>query len=130
MSYDYLEELEQRVVRGEELFTTPGLGENEWHIGSDFEKLSQKAQMTANSRGYDSCMYKLTSGMDMSGKMVYFVVRKLLEPLASGDPNIRWCIVDTKEAAEMLRDVSQGPSPYFGVMLVKKFKAEAGSSLY
>ncbi len=32
-----------------------------------------------------------------------------------GEPNIKWACVETKEAAEIMRDVRQGPSPIFGM---------------
>ena len=42
----------------------------------------------------------------------FLIVRKIHGSSAS-EQNIEWAIVDTRNAAEDLRDVSDGPTPYF-----------------
>ena len=39
------------------------------------------------------------------------------EPGPRGEPQIKWRPVETKEAADMMRDVRHGPAPYFAMQV-------------
>ena len=114
MAIDYLAELEHAIDGGKTLYACPGHQGNEWHIGESIEELRKKAQRTANAKKYSCNIYRLINKMDTGEGDSYLVVRKILEPGPRGEPHLNWSLVDTREAAEMLRDVSQGPTPYFG----------------
>jgi hypothetical protein len=114
MSFDYLDDLEKRIDRGDVFYACPGPHHNEWFVSTSLDEMMQKGRRTANSRRYEVHVYRLISKMDTVTGDSYLVVRKIFEPGPRGEPHLHWSLVDTREAAEMLRDVSQGPSPYFG----------------
>ena len=122
MSIDYLEDLEKSVNNGKDLYCCPGVQSSEWEISTDTELLSKKAQRTANASKFHCHLYRLINKDDALSDDSYLVVRKILDPSAKGEPRFQWGIVDTKEAAEMMRDVSQGPSPYFGASIHQTFE--------
>lgn len=124
MSIDWLEDLSRAVDNGKEVYLTPGIQSNEWHMAFVLEELRSKGQRTANSRKFQSHIYRLINRMDTVSDDSYVVVRKILDPSPQGDPRFQWAIVDTREAAELLRDVSQGPTPYFGATIVETFEAQ------
>ena len=121
MSIDYLAELEHDIDNGRTVYACPGAGTNEWFISNDLEDLKKKAQRTANSKKYGVSIYRLMNQADTMSGDTYLAVRKILEPGPKGEPHLHWTMVDTREAAEMLRDVSQGPSPYFGATVEENF---------
>lgn len=114
MSMDYLSDIEQDIDNGNTIYACPSHQGSEWHIGDDRAELKKKAQRTANARKYPCTIYKLINRMDTGEGDSFLVVRKIMEPGPNGEPKIQWVLVDTREAAEMLRDVSMGPTPYFG----------------
>lgn len=117
MSMEYLEQLEVDINSGLPYYACPGSGANEWFISTDVEKCRQRAQRTANANRFDAIIYRLVNKMDTTTGDAFLAVRKILEVSSRGEPNIRWMLVDTREAAELLRDVSQGPTPYFGLVV-------------
>ena len=122
MSIDYLEDIERAIENGKELYACPGVQSSEWEISGDEEALEKKAQRTANASKFQCHIYRVISKADALSDDAFLVVRNILDPSAKGEPRFQWGIVDTKEAAEMMRDVSQGPSPYFGASIHKKFE--------
>ena len=64
----------------------------------------------------------MTNKMDATEGDVFLYCKKILEPSPSGEPHLQWGVVDTRDAAEMMRDVSQGPSPYFGLNVEESFQ--------
>ena len=121
MTMDYLSELENEVDSGRPYWACPGQGMNEWYISDDLEDLKKKAQRTANAKKYPATIFKLINKMDTTSGDAYLVVRKILDPGPKGEPHLNWTIVDTREAAELMRDVSQGPTPYFGATQEETF---------
>ena len=111
---DYLTEVEHDVDAGRTLYACPSHQGNEWHISESLDDLRKKAQRTANSRKYACNIYRLINRMDTGEGDSYLTVKKIHDPGPKGEPHLSWILVDTREAAEMLRDVSHGPSPYFG----------------
>jgi len=114
MSIDYLSDLEHRIDSGRPLFACQSHQGSEWYISTDLEELKPKAQRTANAKKFEINIYRLINKMDAGEGDSFIYVKKILEPGPKGEPHMNWAIVDTRDAAEMLRDVSQGPSPYFG----------------
>ena len=117
MAIDYIEELAEAIVRGQKKFACPGPRAGEWIIGTSVDELRTKAQRTAAATRMPAGIYRLVDRLDTTSGDTYLVVKKFLEPDPRGEPNIHWSQVDTREAADLLRDVSQGPSPYFGMVL-------------
>lgn len=122
MSIDYLEDLERSIDFGRDIYACPGVNMNEWHIADTLEELQKKAQRSANSKKMPVSIYRLVNKMDTTTGDSYLVVRKILEPGPRGEPHLSWSLVDTREAGDMMRDVSQGPTPYFGASEVEVFK--------
>lgn len=117
MSLEYLENLEILIESGKEFFVCQGVQSSEWTLANSVESLVKSAQRAANSRKYPVNIYRLVNRWEAGVQDSYLVVSKILSTSPNGIPKIHWTIVDTKEAAELLRDVSQGPSPYFGATL-------------
>lgn len=114
MSLDYLEDLAAQIDRGKIYYACPGVQAGEWHLAGSVDELKNFAQRAANSRKMEVPIYRVVNMLDTVTGDSYLLVRKILEPGPRGEPKIQWSVVDTREAAEMLRDVSQGPTPYFG----------------
>lgn len=121
MSIDYLEELEQAVSNGRMRYACPGPTGHEWVISDKIEQLRTTAQRTADARKFPTHIYRLVNKMETVAGDSYLVVRKIMEPGPRGEPHMQWTVVDTREAAEMLRDVSQGPTPFFGAVVEESF---------
>lgn len=126
MAFDYLEELQEEVNRGVGWYVCPGKAAGEWNLAKTPEELREACQLAANVYLFEQSIYKLKDVADSGGEDRYFVCKKILEPGPRGEPNLQWMIVDTKDAAELLRDVSQGPSPYFGATEVETFQPKGG----
>ena len=122
MSFDYLEALEQAVDSGQVLYACPGGTQNRWHIVNNPKDLRVQAQRFADSRATEVSIYRLINKSEALATDSFLICRKILEPGPTGEPKLEWALVDTKEAAEMMRDVSQGPSPFFGATLFETCK--------
>jgi hypothetical protein len=122
MSLDYLEDLSAQIDRGKVYYACPGVQAGEWHLAGAVDDLKNFAQRAANSRKMEVPIYRVVNMMDTVTGDSYLLVRKILDPGPRGEPRIQWSVVDTREAAEMLRDVSQGPTPYFGATVEQMVK--------
>ena len=121
MSIDYLEDLERAIDNSYEYYMCQGAQASEWTLSTSLDELRKKAQRVADSRKIQVNIYRLVNKFDALSSDSYLCVRKILDPAPKGAPRFQWIIVDTKEAAEMMRDVSQGPSPYYGASVVETF---------
>jgi hypothetical protein len=121
MSIDYLEDLENAITNGRKKFACPGPNANEWYLADTVDELRAKAQRTADARRFQTHVYRLVNRMETVTGDSYLVVRKILDAGPRGEPHFQWSVVDTREAAEMLRDVSQGPTPFFGAVIEETF---------
>ncbi len=119
MSIEYLEELDRNLSVGKKKYACPGPSSNEWFIADSVEELEIKAQRTADARKFKTYIYRLVNKMEALSGDCYLVVRKIGERGPRGDSHLLWSLVDTREAAEIIRDVSQGPSPFFGAVVEK-----------
>lgn len=117
MSMDYLVELERAVDAGRELYACPGLGKNQWQISKSIEDLQKLAKRSADQRKIPVSIVRVISKQDAVAGDQFLVPVMVGEPGARGEPAIEWKLIDTKEAAEMMRDVRQGPAPYFGAQV-------------
>ncbi|HMO18348.1 MAG TPA: hypothetical protein PKA63_08800 [Oligoflexia bacterium] len=122
MAIDYLLDIERKLDQGKELYACPSVNSGDWIFSGTVEEIRPKAQRAANSKKHELAIYRLVSAQDSMGQDGFLVVRKFLEPQKDGTPRMQWSLVDTKEASEMMRDVSQGPSPYFGAIVEETVK--------
>lgn len=115
MSMDYLEDLENAICSGRTYYACAGQGPNQWHIATSLQTLADRAKRAANAKKYPVTIYEVVHNNEAVSTDSFLVVRKMSAVSSrGGEPNLQWILVDTREAAEMLRDVSQGPTPYFG----------------
>ena len=94
-------------------------------MADDLEELKSKAKRTADVKKFQCHIYRLVNKMETVTGDAFLVVRKILEPGPRGEPHFQWSVVDTREAAEMLLDVSQGPTPFFGAVVEETFNPRA-----
>lgn len=117
MSIDWLYELERAVENGKEIYATQSVGRAQWTIGKSKEDLLRAAERTANHRKLPVSIARLVCKDDTIAGDLFLVPIEIGDPGHRGEPNIKWSAVDTKEAAEMMRDVRHGPSPVFGLQI-------------
>lgn len=117
MSIDFLMDLERVIDNGKEVYACPGVSRNQWIIGKPLEELRKSAKRTADHKKLPVNIVRLISKGDAIAGDLYLVPTTIGEPGARGEPQIQWSTVETREAAEMMRDVKHGPSPFFGMQV-------------
>jgi hypothetical protein len=117
MSIDWLYELERAIENGQEIFATQSVGRSNWVIGKSIDELKKSAQRAANHKKLAVSIARLIPQDDTIAGDLFLVPINIGDPGTRGEPNIKWSAVDTKEAAEMMRDVRHGPSPCFGMQI-------------
>lgn len=117
MSIDWLYELERAVENGKEIFVTQTVGRSNYLVGKTVEELKKTAQRTADHKKLAVAIARLIPKEDAIAGDLFLVPVDIGEPGHRGEPTIKWSAVDTKEAAEMMRDVKHGPSPVFGMQI-------------
>ena len=117
MSVDWLTDLERSINSGNDCFACPGVQTGEFVLATRVDELRSRAERTAKVRKFPINIYRLINPSDVVSGDSFLVVRKFIESGSMGEVKVHWSIVDTQEAAEMLRDVSRGPSPYFGAVV-------------
>ena len=119
MSIDWLLDLERDIENGKDIFGAPSPSRNQWVIGKSMDELKKTAKRSADSKKLPVNIIKVISKHDTVAGDMYLVPTTIGEPGPKGEPNISWAIVETKEAAEMMRDVKRGPSPFFGMQVTE-----------
>ncbi len=119
MSIDWLLDLERMIENGRTLYATPSMGRNQWVIAKSVGELEVQAQRAANQKKLPVNIVRVISPHDTLSGDLFLVPTEIGDPGNRGEPNIKWSTVDTKEAAEMMRDVRHGPSPIFGMQVEK-----------
>jgi hypothetical protein len=125
MSIDWLFDVERDIDNGREIFACPGIGQNEWILGRPLEETRRLGQRAADAKKMAISVYRVKSKHDTILGDLYLVPTKIEAPGARGEPQIKWSVVDTREAGEMMRDVRHGPSPFFGVQVVETLEPRA-----
>ncbi len=127
MSLAYLETLESNITRGKVVFTCPNSSPSDWLLSKSKNELNLVAQEAANRFGFPVSIYRIVSATEPDVRLrgSYLVATKIREMDEHGEPQIEWSKVGTKNAAEQARDVSFGPSPYFGIIPEAEFKPNA-----
>ena len=117
MSIDWLMDLERAIDNGKDLYACPGVGRNQWLIRSNPAEIKTFAQRAANQKKMAVNVVRLISKDDAVTGNLFLVPTSIGDPGARGEPQIEWSTVETKEAAEMMRDVRHGPAPFFGMQI-------------
>lgn len=117
MSIDWLFELERAVDSGREMFACPGLGKNQWVVSKTLEELQKIARRAADQKKIPVNIVRIIPKQDAVAGDLFLVPVNVGDPGARGEPQVEWKVFDTKEAAEMMRDVRQGPAPFFGAQI-------------
>ena len=125
MSIDWLCDLERDVDNGKDIFACPGTGRNQWILGRNAEELRKHAQRAANTKKLAVSIVRLVSKSEALMGDLFLVPTQIDEPGPRNEPTIKWSSVETKEAAEMMRDVRRGPAPFFGMQIQETFNPEA-----
>ena len=115
MSIDWINDLERAIDSGREVFACPGVSRNQWMIGKSVEELKKFAKRAADNRKMPVQIVRLINKQDAIAGDLFLVPTKIDDPGPRGEPQVQWSTVETKEAAEMMRDVRQGPSPFFAM---------------
>jgi hypothetical protein len=115
MSIDYLYELERSIDAGKPVYACPGVAQKHWIISRSVDELRKLARRSAENRKTTVNIVRLVSKHDAISGTLFLVPTGIEEPGNRGEPQIKWSTVETKEAAEMMRDVRFGPAPYFGM---------------
>lgn len=117
MSIDWLWDLERAIESGKVYFACQTVGRNQWAIGRSVDELKKIAKRAASHRKLGVDIVRLVSPHETVAGDLYLVPTEIGDPGHRGEPNIKWSCVETKEAAEMMRDVRKGPSPIFGTQV-------------
>lgn len=114
MSIDFLLDLERAIENGREIYACLSGSRTNWEISESLEAITKSARRLAMNRKSPVSVMRLIPAHDLAQGAQILVPTKLGQGNNSRGPvDIVWSVVETKEAAETLRDVSQGPSPYF-----------------
>jgi hypothetical protein len=122
MSIDWLFHLEKSLEFGKEFYACQGTGKNQWIISKDKEQLKEQAQAIAKQKGMPVSIYQLRTKSEGVQGCFYLVPLRIEESGPKGEPMVLWSLVETKDAAEMIRDLRFGPSPYFAAFEVETIK--------
>ena len=117
MSIDWLFDLERDIDNGKMIYGCPGISRNQWVIAKSTDELKKVAKRTADHKKIAVNIYRVISKLDTVVGDMFLVPTGIGDPGARGEPNIQWSQVETREAAEMMRDVKHGPSPFFGIQV-------------
>ena len=117
MSIDFLFELERAIDGGRTIYACPGPGRNQWVTGKSVDELKKTAQRAADQKKLAVSIVRLIPKNDAVAGDLFLVPTNIGDPGARGEPVIQWSAVETKEAADMMKDVRKGPAPFFGMQV-------------
>jgi hypothetical protein len=83
-------------------------------VANKLQDLYRQAKMTADARKTSVDIVRLVHNADALSNL-FLVPTQVGDEGSRGDPQVQWSTVETREAAELVRDVSQGPAPFFGM---------------
>lgn len=125
MSIDWLLDLERDIENGRDIFACPGPGRNQWVIGRSIDELRKVAKRTADTTKLPTSIVRVVHKNEAVSGDLFLVPTSIGEPGTRGEPQIQWKTIETKEAAEMMRDVRKGPAPYFAMQVQETVEATA-----
>ncbi|MCB0340279.1 MAG: hypothetical protein KDD53_11775 [Bdellovibrionales bacterium] len=119
MSIDWLFDIERDLDNGKEILACPGVAQNDWVVGKPLDELRRVGKRTASSKKISVNIVKLIPKLDTVAGDLYLVPTRIGDPGGRGEPQVKWSVVDTREAAEMMRDLRHGPAPFFGMEVLE-----------
>jgi len=125
MSIDWLLDLERDIENGKEIYACPGIARNQWVIGKPIEDLKKLAKRAADHNKIPVNIVRIISKNETVAGDLFLVPTTIGDPGTKGEPQIQWKTIETKEAAEMMRDVRKGPSPFFGMQVFESVQPVA-----
>lgn len=117
MSIDYLFEIERALDAGKDLYACAGTGRNQFVIAKTIDDLRKIAKRTADTQKMAIVISRLISKAEAVAGDQFLVPVEIGDPGSRGEPAVKWKVVDTKDAAEMFKDVRKGPPPFFGLQV-------------
>lgn len=124
MSIDWLNDLDREVSNGKAIFACPNIGRGQWAVSYELEDLEPLAKKAANYKKTSVTVYRVISPQDTVIGDLFLCPTEIGDSSNNrGEPEIKWSTVDTKEAAEMMRDLRHGASPIFGIQVIKEVEA-------
>lgn len=124
MSIDWIVDLERDIDNGKDILACPAIARNQWIIGKPIEELQKMAKRAAEHKKMSVGIVRLISKHDAVSGDLFLVPTSIGDPGPRGEPQVQWSTVETKEAAEMMRDVRHGPAPFFGMQTVETVEYE------
>ncbi len=125
MSIDHLHDIERDIDNGKDIFACPGVSRNQWMLSSSIEDLRRHAQRAAQHKKMNVNIVRLISPHDAIAGDLFLVPTKIGQPGPRGEAQVEWSTVETREAAEMMRDVRHGPSPFFGMQVEETIESQS-----
>lgn len=119
---DWLSELERAVGRGQKVLACRDVNEKNWIIGRPIDDLRNLAKRVADAQKISVPIVALLPHTEAVFGEYFLVPTKIVDSHDRNAPPISWATVDSKEAAEMMRDVKYGPSPFFSMQTVEVIK--------
>jgi hypothetical protein len=126
MSIDWLFDLERAIDNGKTIYGCQTVGRNQWVMGKSVEELRKTAQRAADHKKLAVDIVRIVSPHDAVAGDLFLIPTEIGDPGHRGEPNIKWTTVETKEAAEMMRDVRKGPSPIFAIQKEETLEPREG----
>lgn len=126
MSIDWIQDLDRDIENGREIYACPAVQRNQWVIGKPMEELKKFAKRAAEHKKMSVNIVQLISKADAIAGDLFLVPTNIGEPGSRGEPQVQWSTVETKEAAEMMRDVKHGPAPFFGMQIAETVEYSGG----
>ena len=127
MSIDYLLDLEREINYGKDYYACPGLGRNQWVIARSVDELKKLATRAAQHRKLAVQIIRLALPSEVVIGETFLVPTKIMDEGPRGEPRIEWSTVETKEAAELMRDLRNGVSPFFGMQVEETVEPPAAA---
>ena len=115
MGINFLEDLAEAVGRGTSIYVCPGPLTGRWEMHKTLEGIKQLAKRCANARKAPVKVMRLIPSTNILPENQILIPSKIGSEDEKGMANVTWSTVETVDAAETLRDVSHGPSPFFGL---------------
>ena len=116
MSIDWLWDLERALESGKSYYACQTVGRNHWAIARSADALRGVANHSASHKKFAVDILRLVSPHEITG-VLYLVPTEIGDPGPRGEPNIKWACVETREAAELMRDLRRGRSPIFAMQV-------------
>ena len=129
MSIDWLWDLERAIDGGRIYYGCQTVGRNQWVIARGVDELRAVAKRAADHKKLPVDIYRIISPNETIAGDLFLVPTDIGEPGHRGEPNIRWSCVETREAADMMKDVRKGASPIFGIQVEETVEPASTDSM-